>query len=196
MIQKGNNPDNENKELPKGLDKELNLTKVGIFGHSAGGATSAQTMYEDERFDAGIDMDGTMGHMPDNPLPVATNGLERPFMLMNSGTNSDGDVDSHLTAKDRRLFWENSSGWKLDLAVPNGAHYTFTDYISLFPQLDSKLSISQQVIKGSTGTGDYSQVIDAQRNYVSAFFDLHLKNISQELLKSTSNIYPEIDIIK
>lgn len=52
-------------------------------------------MYEDDRVDAGIDMDGTKGHMPDNPLPVAQHGLDRPFMLMNSGCNKESEVDSH-----------------------------------------------------------------------------------------------------
>lgn len=196
VMQEGKNPDHEQRELPTGLGKSLNLAKVGIFGHSAGGATSAQVMYEDDRVDAGIDMDGTMGYMPDYPLPVAKYGLNRPFMLMNSGYNKEGEVDSHLTADDRNSFWKNSNGWKLDLAIPKGAHYTFTDYQILFPQLDRKLSISPRVIQQSIGTAESNQVFDAQRNYIAAFFELHLKRIPQPLLDSPSDIYPEIDFIE
>lgn len=195
-IQDGKNPDYEQRRLPTGLDKVLNLTKVGIFGHSAGGATSAQVMYEDDRVDAGIDMDGSLGYMPDYLLPVAEYGLSRPFMLMNSGYNDDGEVDSHLTAKDRNSFWKNSTGWKLDLAIPNGAHYTFTDYQILFPQLNRKLSISPRVIQQSIGTADPDQVFEAQRNYIASFFDLHLKDIPQPLLDSPSTLYPEVEFIK
>src|SRR5690554_1441588 len=196
LIQDGKNPDYEQRELPAGLAKALNLTKVGIFGHSAGGATSAQVMYEDERVGAGIDMDGTMGYMPDYPLDVAKYGLNRPFMLMNSGYNKEGEVDSHLTADDRNSFWKNSTGWKLDLAIPKGAHYTFTDYQILFPQLDRKLSISPRVIQQSIGTANSDQAFEAQKNYIAAFFELHLKGISQPLLESPSTLYPEVEFIK
>ena len=182
--------------MPTGLDKVLNLSKVGIFGHSAGGATSAQVMYEDDRVDAGIDMDGSLGYMPDYLLPVAEYGLSRPFMLMNSGYNDDGEVDSHLTAKDRNSFWKNSTGWKLDLAIPNGAHYTFTDYQILFPLLNRKLSISPRVIQQSIGTADPDQAFEAQRNYIASFFDLHLKDIPQPLLDSPSTLYSEVEFIK
>lgn len=52
----------------------LNLEKVGVFGHSFGGATSAATLTEDERFLAGINMDGFyFGE-------AYKKGFEQPFM--------------------------------------------------------------------------------------------------------------------
>jgi dienelactone hydrolase len=54
----------------------LDLTRVGIFGHSFGGGVAAEAMYEDDRFDAAINMDGTLFG------EVATNGIARPVMLM------------------------------------------------------------------------------------------------------------------
>lgn len=167
LIKEGRHPGDQ--PLPAGLQQTWDLSKIGIFGHSAGGATAAQVMYEDDRFDAGIDMDGTMGHMPDNPLPVAQHGLDRPFMLMNSGYNKEGEVDSHLTAMDRQMFWQHSTGWKLDLSIPEGAHYTFTDYQTLLPQLQDKLSLSPRVVQQSIGTADPKQTIAAHRDYVAAF---------------------------
>ncbi|MGA8942005.1 MAG: FtsX-like permease family protein [Thermoactinomyces sp.] len=194
-LQKGINPDHKQRKLPPGIEKAFDLSRVGIFGHSAGGATSAQLMYEDNRVDAGINMDGTLGYMPNDPLPVAKYGLNRPFMLMNAGYNDDGEADSHLTAEDRRSFWENSGGWKLDISVPEGAHFTFTDYVALLPQLEHKFSISQQVIQKSIGTINPNQMISAQRNYIAAFFDLHLKGIPQPLLDESAP-YPDVDVMK
>ncbi len=191
----GSNPDAGKKLLPQGLAAGLNLSKVGIYGHSAGGATAAQTMYEDERIDAGIDMDGTMGHMPNHPLPVAQHGLDRPFMLLNSGFNDEGEVDSHLTAEDRAMFWNHTSGWKMDVTIPNGAHFTFTDYQSLLPQLASKVSLSRLAVQQSIGTADSEQSLDAQREYVAAFFDYHLKGIPQPLLETTDSPYTEVNVI-
>ena len=54
----------------------LDLTRVGIFGHSLGGGVAVQAMYEDDRVAAAIDMDGTLFG------EVATNGVARPLMLM------------------------------------------------------------------------------------------------------------------
>ncbi|MDP4097130.1 FtsX-like permease family protein [Paenibacillus sp. P96] len=192
----GVNPDYEGRTLPAGLQGVLDLSKIGIFGHSAGGATAAQTMYEDSRLDAGIDMDGTMGYMPDHPLPVAEHGLDRPFLLINGGYNDEGEVDSHLTAPDRKSFWQNSNGWKRDISIPGGAHYTFTDYQYLLPALDGKLSMSPQVLQQVIGSADPDQVLDAQRKYVTAFFDLHLKGANQPLFDSSTTPYPEVRFVE
>jgi hypothetical protein len=105
-------------------------------------------------------------------------------------------VDSHLTAEDRSSFWNNSNGWKLDIAIPKGAHYTFTDYQILLPQLDRKLSISPMIIQKSIGTAEADQVFDAQKNYIAAFFELQLKGISQPLLDSPSTLYPEVEFVE
>ncbi|WP_309123138.1 FtsX-like permease family protein [Paenibacillus sp.] len=189
-------PKNASLELPEGLKQALDLSGIGIFGHSAGGATAAQAMYEDDRIDAGIDMDGTMGYLPDHLLPVARQGLDRPFLLMNAGSNDEGEVDSHLTAEDRASFWNHSSGWKLDVVLPSGAHYTFTDQQYLLPQLSSKLSLSPRVVQGSVGTVDPEQALAAQRDYIAAFFDLHLKGMQQPMLESPFSPYAEVNVLK
>lgn len=195
-LKEGNNPDHAKRELPEGLDRALDLSRIGIFGHSAGGATAAQAMYEDERIGAGIDMDGSMGYLPDHLLPVALYGLDRPFLLMNAGFTDEGEVDSHLTAEDRASFWNESSGWKLDVAIPNGAHYTFTDQQYLLPQISNKLSLSPQVVQGSVGTVEPEQALAAQRGYIGAFFDMHLKGLPQPLLESPASPYADVEVLE
>ena len=75
-------------ELTRTKSPNLDLSRIGMFGQSAGGFTAAQTMYEDPRIKVGIDMDGTLGFGQDPataPLsPVAAHGLNRPFLLMGS----------------------------------------------------------------------------------------------------------------
>src|SRR2546423_7819363 len=54
----------------------LDMTRVGIFGHSLGGATAAQFCHDDSRRTAGIDIDG-------QPFGcVIRTGLHQPFMLL------------------------------------------------------------------------------------------------------------------
>jgi alpha-beta hydrolase superfamily lysophospholipase len=56
----GGNPDAEHRPLPNGLRGALNLSVVGMFGHSLGGATAAEAMFEDRRIKAGVNLDGTL----------------------------------------------------------------------------------------------------------------------------------------
>ena len=56
----GRNPDAEHRPLPSGLSTALDLAKVGMFGHSLGGATAAKAMAADARISAGINLDGSM----------------------------------------------------------------------------------------------------------------------------------------
>jgi alpha-beta hydrolase superfamily lysophospholipase len=51
-------------------------TPVLMFGHSLGGAAAAQTMLQDARVIAGVDLDGTLFGR------VVTAGLHRPFGVM------------------------------------------------------------------------------------------------------------------
>jgi dienelactone hydrolase len=67
----------------------LDLTRVGVFGHSFGGAQAAQFYHEDPRCKAGIDVDGA-------PLgSVIQAGIHKPFMFLLSGHgdfSSDAEV--------------------------------------------------------------------------------------------------------
>jgi predicted dienelactone hydrolase len=56
----GGNPDAEGRPLPAGLRGLIDPARVGMFGHSLGGAAAAQAMYEDRRIRAGVNLDGTM----------------------------------------------------------------------------------------------------------------------------------------
>ena len=85
-IEHGTDPDADHHPLPAGLSGALNLSEVGMFGHSLGGATAASAMSADSRIKAGINLDGTMFG------PVVTAGLDRPFMLLShDGKTRDTD---------------------------------------------------------------------------------------------------------
>ncbi|MFD7132907.1 hypothetical protein [Streptomyces sp. NPDC059894] len=82
VLRAGRNPDAEGRRLPRGLGGVLDLDRIGMYGHSAGGITAAETMRADRRIDAGINMDGALQYSSTAFLPVALEGLDRPFMLM------------------------------------------------------------------------------------------------------------------
>ncbi len=75
-------------ETPGRFFGKLNLQQVGIFGHSFGGATSAEFCHEDVRCKAGVDVDG-------QPFgEVVLSGVTKPFLLILSDHSSETDSES------------------------------------------------------------------------------------------------------
>jgi hypothetical protein len=74
VLNKGGNPDAEHAPLPAGLAGSLDLSRVGMFGWSLGGAASAQAMHDDPRIKAAVNMDGRFWG------PLAQEGVNRPFL--------------------------------------------------------------------------------------------------------------------
>jgi predicted dienelactone hydrolase len=193
----GRNPDAEHRRLPGGLPGALDLSRVGMFGHSAGGFTAAETMLADRRVDAGADLDGSMAYsFSANDLgEVTRRGLDRPFLLMGAGL-SDGAPHTHVDARDWNAFWANSTGWRLDLYVARGEHFTFTDYLPILPQLDAAFDLPAGLVEESIGSVDPARTTSSLRAYLSAFFDRHLRGLPQPLLDGPSARHPDVSFVR
>ncbi|MBM7788318.1 alpha/beta hydrolase family protein [Tenggerimyces flavus] len=192
VLRRGGNADAEQRTLPRGLGRSMDLFRVGMFGHSAGGIAAAQTMDEDRRVDAGINLDGTFAWDAGNDLmPVAQTGVRRPFLLFGAGATT------HLAHQSWKAFYENSTGWKLDLNVPAGEHFTFTDTIAVMPQLVAKGVVSPQIAEQLNGTVRYpARVLASERVYVTAFFDQHLRDIPRPVLWGQSPRHPDVEFVR
>jgi dienelactone hydrolase len=193
----GRNPDAEGRRLPNGLGQALDLTRVGMFGHSAGGFTAGETMLTDRRIDAGADLDGSMAYSMTNGLygEVAERGLDRPFMLMSAGTSRDLP-HTHRNAPDWKSFWERSTGWKLEAYLAKGEHSSYTDFQSILPQLDRRFDVPQKVVTDAVGTVDPARSLRSQRAYLAAFFDEHLRDRPQPLLDRPSPRHPDVELVR
>lgn len=169
-------------QLPR-LHRWVDTSRVGVAGHSYGGYTAGETMVNDRRFDAGINIDGAMEHTGDGgtyaPGEVVTRGLDRPFLLFGGdlGERELSHVDTSLT-RTWADFWPNQRGWKRDVHLDNGAHLGFSDMQWSVPQI-AQISPERRV--GLIGTIDPRDALKAQHDYVAAFFDLHLKHRSTTL---------------
>jgi predicted dienelactone hydrolase len=191
VLAAGGNPDAGRRRLPDGLAAVLDLSRTGMFGHSAGGFTTAEAMLADRRLAAGADLDGSMAYAEDELGDVAIHGLDRPFLLMGTGL-VHGRPYTHRDAPDWRSFWANSTGWKLDLYVPEGQHFTFTDHQALLPQLDAAFPLPQGLVAALIGTVDPTRIIAAQRAYLTAFYQQHLRQRSQRLLTGPAPRHPDV----
>jgi predicted dienelactone hydrolase len=175
-IAHGQNPDVDGARIPRGLPAALDLGRVGMLGHSLGGATAAEVMYEDGRVLAGVNLDGTQSGA------VLDGGLDRPFLLVSSEGNGR-DTDETWTK-----LWEHLRGPRLELQLRDSGHLSFTDYQVLYPQA----GVPADQLQPQFGTIDPRRSVLVQRAYLLAYFDRYLRDRPSRLLNGPSTRYPEM----
>ena len=167
--------------LPGRLSKGMDLNRLGMFGHSAGGFTTANLMYTDPRIKAGADLDGTLEYTvePDgtNLSQVAQHGLKQPFLLIGSDAEGSGNIHSEPSWTS---FWDHRRGWVADVTVNGSLHLSLTDDEALLPQLAGKIPAS--TLAAHLGTVDPHQAVAADRALMDSFFDRFLKGCDDHLL--------------
>ncbi|HEY3463573.1 MAG TPA: esterase [Amycolatopsis sp.] len=154
----------------------IDPARIGMAGHSVGGASTLDTMVADPRVKAGIDIDGT------------TNGslttLDRPFLLLGRqsryapGTGAESDT--------WQRDWDRLTGWKRWLVVAGMAHPSFTDIGLVGEQLGLDFGATTPAARGQAVTAAY----------VRAFFDRHLSGKEQPLLDEPSPRHPEVSFAR
>nr|WP_152992274.1 alpha/beta hydrolase [Nonomuraea pusilla] len=140
----------------------IDPSRVGMAGHSIGGASTSWTMVKDRRVRAGVNMDGT------SFVPVPEQGLKRPFMLMGAGDEHEPGGKDTTWGRD----WARMTGWKRWITLEGGDHGSFTDYAMMTKQSARELEVT--------------------RAYVAAFMDRHLRGDDEQLLDGPSETYPEV----
>ncbi|MGW3514189.1 alpha/beta hydrolase family protein [Streptomyces hydrogenans] len=150
------------------IDRE----RIGMAGHSIGGASAATAMAGDRRIDAGVNMDGTFW----DALP--SDGLGgRPFMLLGADEyHRPGAGDTSWDST-----WAGLSGPRHWLTVDGADHLGFTD---------APVLLGHFGIPG--GTLATERAVAVTRTYVAAFFDAHLRDEDQPLLDGPDPSNPEV----
>jgi dienelactone hydrolase len=98
----------------------VNTAHVGIFGHSFGGAQTAQFCSDDARCQAGVDIDGEIEG------PVIHNGLRQPFMILLSDHDREQDPDKEEILANLRGLYDTAPDGKREFLWIRGAnHYLF-----------------------------------------------------------------------
>lgn len=199
-LARGDNPDAGRRRLPGGLGAALDMARVGMFGHSLGGMTTAEAMRLDRRIRAGANLDGPLGYDwadPDLLLPVAHSGLDRPFLLMGAwlDTTSERLPHTHEHSPSWRALWQNSTGWKRDLWTRAAEHNSFTDYETVLPALAERLTLPEGLRKQMIGTVDPARFSASRRAYLTAFFDRQLRGLHRPLLDGPSPRHPDVRFI-
>ncbi|MFI7107648.1 alpha/beta hydrolase family protein [Nonomuraea sp. NPDC050227] len=180
-LNKGQNPDAERRTLPEGLRGAFDLGRVGMFGHSAGGATAAATMLADRRIKAVLNLDGpALGK-------VAAKGLAKPYMLMEAEI-----FDKPI--RGQKAFWSRLKGWRLHVRTNGAKHNSYTDLPVVYEQAAAATGMSKEQLRAVNGTLSAARSVAVTRAYTRAFFDLHLRR-EGTLLGKPSSRFPEVQVI-
>jgi len=156
----------------------LDLSRVGVFGHSMGGGTTIEFCAHDARCQAALTMDA---YLPPVSADVYTAGLRQPFLAMFS--------ERWPTVENNRLsdrLFHAPGGAAYVAIIAGTAHYDFSDIPSLTP-IASLLGL-----KGPLSAERVTRIID---DYSLAFFDHYLKQQPERLLDGPTAAYPEVQFI-
>jgi dienelactone hydrolase len=166
----------------------LDMTRVGIFGHSFGGAQAAQFCSLDSRCKAGIDVDGSLHGS------VIQAGIHKPFMFLLSGQgdfSSDAEI-RQIQADIQSVYDRLPTDGRLRISIPGANHFLFSDDGALL-----KSHVIRGVLRvfGKLGI-DGRRQLAVTAYCVHSFFDAYLKGANVLPPKIASPLYPEIQVLE
>jgi dienelactone hydrolase len=172
------------------LKGHMDLTKIGLFGHSLGGAAAAQVSRDSDDIKAVIVIDGTMigdiiGINSDNTEIVTNESFTKPLMLMYGSLFQESEAKETAYLPNVNAF-NNATDAAYSLCIKGSGHLNFTDLPRISPLLSKMLGV---------GSIDSLECIKIMNAYSLAFFDKHVKKQSSSLLDGTAG-YIEVEFDK
>ncbi len=174
----------QNRKKKSWLKKRIDPKRIGIFGHSLGGATAARVAQVDKRFRASADLDGSLfGQWPltaksKKPLLffIAEDGLGQ---VIPPGVIEGLPEDTTVFQADKSCpFFNAARQPKLVWELTGAMHLTFSDFQALAPQIaaqkpDWQFASLYPLIIGKL---DPAASIRSQRNAIARFFQAYVKS--------------------
>jgi predicted dienelactone hydrolase len=146
---------NESHEMFKG---KLDLGRIGVIGHSFGGAASGQVCLTDDRVTAGINMDGLqMGDMINRPV-------RKPFVFMHHDNQQAANVTPNIN------LFRRAEGPAYLIVIKGSGHYNFSDFS--LPALSEVAPLPG----GALGSIEGKRFIRILNDCVVTFFKVYLRN--------------------
>ena len=156
------------------LHEQIDLDKVGVLGHSTGGATAIEFCAHSTQCQAVLALDGWI-----EPLPEATinQSLSQPSMFLNS--------DEWLGSENQKIgktLIEHQDQESYQVTIAGMGHNNFSD-IPLITPIASKI--------GLAGPIDGARGIQIINEYSLAFFNRYLKESVSPIIEEIGKQYPE-----
>lgn len=164
---------NENSGI---FRSRLDLGRIGIMGWSFGGATAMEACIADDRFRAGVNMDGT----PYGELFNAGGTIDQPFMVIRS--ESLDEMEEIISG----LVFRSMKGPAFIFTIQGAMHSNFWDF-PLFFRIYRRL--------GYWGPIDPIRMLDINGTMIQVFFDKHLQGMAGEPNEEISDRFPEVSLV-
>jgi dienelactone hydrolase len=159
----------------------LDLAKLGIFGHSFGGATALQFCHDDRRCTAGMDIDG----MPFGS--VIQEGAAQPFFfLLSDHTSEFSSAEGREVIADIHSVYDHLKSSRYVVMIRGANHFTFTD------QMMTKSSYFVRAFLLVTRGPAALRGLAITRAYIHTFFDAYLKGAPVAELAKLRQSFPEV----
>ncbi|MFK5877964.1 MAG: hypothetical protein QM478_00560 [Flavobacteriaceae bacterium] len=153
------------------LAQHLDTTKIGVFGHSQGGAAAGQALLDDDRIIAGINVDGMQWGVMIDTL------MTKPFALISSEWDiTHPNLNVHA-------YHNGSSSDFYNAKILNSGHSNF---------MDIPLMINLPFIN-EAGTINANKGFRITTEMIVQFFDKYLLEKPSNILKLNDK-YPEVEI--
>ena len=162
------------KEHDRGdaLFSRIDTTRVGAFGHSFGGASSALACRMDQRFKAGMDFDGSLFG------DVIFTGIRQPFMLVMADLDWTRTLRSRLARRavnrgrahvNEAMFFDRTptAYW---LTVAGLTHMNFADQSYFFDPKERLMELLGVRLDGE-------ETHELASTYIRAFFGRYLSGV-------------------
>ena len=162
------------------LASRLDLSRVGVFGHSTGGGAAVEFCGRDERCRAGVGLDAWLVPVSDH---ILASGLAQPFLLLQAEQWRFEDAVQNDAHAKTLLEGLSATGYLAEIA--GASHYDFSD-IPLFSPLTPQLGLSSDM------DGEY--VVNMITTMTSTFFRQELKEEVDNLV-SGAMTYPEMSLL-
>jgi hypothetical protein len=177
------------EDLENLFTARLDMSRMGMFGYSFGGAVAAEACWLDDRLKAGINMDGMMFG------EAADAGVQRPFFFMSCDGPLPSEADLQCPDPRTRLHMQ-----MLDLDIRRirqslaryGGYYLTMRGSSHSNYSDRPLYSPLRILTDA-GSIDVKRAFEIVNDYTLAFFDQHLNGKQQDFLDHKSSRYPEAD---
>ena len=167
----------EEGRFPEKITQIINLDKIGIFGHSFGGATSIFSSYSDHRIDACVNLDGWMVVVPDN---IINDGIKQSFMYI-----GQENWDEKLNYEKLDKFIESNKN-SSKILIPGTTHYDFSDT----PHMSKVAKLLKK--SGNINSDDLKNILN---ELLLSFFNHNLKDTKIDFNYSYLALKYEMDMI-
>jgi dienelactone hydrolase len=155
----------------------FDLSEVGMYGHSFGGANTAVCCFEDTRFRAGLTLDGVFyQHFIQGNITV-------PFLFMFAEARLSNDSTI-------MYMWNHMTSDTFKMNISGSTHYAFTDVGVLLSHLVPFIP-PRFLLFGSIAP---KRMVNITRTYVTVFFEVYLKAEPIERLLNLSSQFDEVQI--